>query len=131
MRDRGGRQLPPVFNMNWGNAKKGKKYILIPIYFVYYIISYITKIGCIWKAIFKIPCPGCGYTRAILSMLRLDIEKAWNYHPMFWASFLIAAYFIFEGEVFRNKFINSVIGWMIILGFLVVWILRLSNGIIV
>lgn len=111
--------------MNWENAKKKKKYILIPVYIVCYIISYLTGIRCIWKHFFGIPCPGCGFTRSVISMVCLDFKSAWHYHPMFWSSFLILAYFVFEGDVFRNKKVNAFVGWGIVAGFLIVWIVRL------
>lgn len=131
MRYRGREPAAPCFAMNWEGAKKKEKYILIPIYFVLYLISHFTGIRCIWKTLFKIVCPGCGYTRAVLNMYRLDLSEAWKYHPMFWSSFIIVAYFVFEGEVFKNKIVNRVIGWLIIIGFLVVWVSRLINGIVV
>ncbi len=32
---------------------------------------------------FHIPCPGCGVTRAYFSLFALDLESAFEYHPLF------------------------------------------------
>ena len=45
-----------------------------------------------------ISCPGCGITRAFVSVCRLDFAKAWYYHPMIFylipvAPVLAVAYF--------------------------------------
>lgn len=37
---------------------------------------------CQFRNIFDIPCPGCGLTRAFISMGHLDFVSAWNYHPI-------------------------------------------------
>lgn len=39
-------------------------------------------IGCPIHYFTGIPCPGCGMTRAILSLLRLDLGGALYYHPL-------------------------------------------------
>ena len=39
---------------------------------------------CPFKNIFGLPCPGCGMTRAFLSVLHLDVKSAFHFHPLFW-----------------------------------------------
>lgn len=117
--------------MNWQNAKKKDKYIIIPIYILVYYVSYLTRIQCVWKKLIGISCPGCGFTRSVLCMLRLDFRQAWTYHPMYWSVFLIAALFIFEGDLFRNKKINIITIILLLAGFLCVWIYRLYMGIVI
>lgn len=34
---------------------------------------------------FRFPCPGCGMTRAWVSVLKGDIGAAAEYHPLWWA----------------------------------------------
>jgi hypothetical protein len=36
---------------------------------------------CFFKMIFKIPCPGCGLTRAFRAFIRLQFLEAFHYHP--------------------------------------------------
>lgn len=40
-------------------------------------------IGCPFYFATHIICPGCGMTRAFTSLFRLDIAKAFAYHPLF------------------------------------------------
>ena len=117
--------------MNTEKAKRKEKYIIIPIYLICYSISYLTGIHCLWEHFFAVPCPGCGFTRAVLCMLRFDFRKAWDYHPMYWSAFLIVLLFVFEGEIFKNQAANKVTVSIVLSGFLIVWFYRLSMGIVV
>lgn len=46
-------------------------------------IAYGLIFGCTYKKLLGIPCPGCGMTRAWLSLLRGDIIGAFRWHPLF------------------------------------------------
>ena len=35
-------------------------------------------IPCLWKSIFRFQCPGCGLTTAFISLLELDLRKAYE-----------------------------------------------------
>jgi hypothetical protein len=48
--------------------------------------------ACPFKAVFGIPCPGCGMTAAIGELLHGRVREAWNTHPfapIFFVAFLI------------------------------------------
>lgn len=45
---------------------------------------YLLDLGCVFKGITGLSCPGCGMTRAWLAALRLDLAAAVAYHPLFW-----------------------------------------------
>lgn len=49
------------------------------------LLFLIFSIPCPIKYITGISCAGCGMTRAWLSVLRLDLALAFEYHPLFWA----------------------------------------------
>lgn len=102
-----------------------ERWLLIPIYGLYCLIGCLTEIGCVWKKIFGIPCPGCGFTRAVFCMLSLDFKTAFSYHPMFWSSIILALYFVFDGHVFKNKLVNKIVILSIIALFFITWIVRL------
>ena len=36
---------------------------------------------CWFYNLFEYPCPGCGLTRAVANISRLDFASAWDYHP--------------------------------------------------
>ena len=56
------------------------------------VLNTVLKVGCLAKAIFTIPCPVCGMTRAFLSLLRLDLSAAMRYNPAFWTVPLICIF---------------------------------------
>jgi len=44
-------------------------------------ILYVSGIGCPIKYVTSIPCPTCGVTRALFSLVRGDIKGYLYYHP--------------------------------------------------
>jgi hypothetical protein len=55
-----------------------------------YVIMSAVGIGCPIKYITGISCPGCGMTRAYLSVLRLDMMSAFEYHPLWFCVPVVA-----------------------------------------
>jgi len=53
--------------------------ICLLIFFGILLLSMFYR--CPLYAVSGIPCPGCGMTRAFLSLLRLDFAAAWNWNP--------------------------------------------------
>lgn len=48
----------------------------------YYLLLFLFRISCPFLAIFKIPCPGCGSTRALLSLIGGNYKSYIDYNPM-------------------------------------------------
>jgi hypothetical protein len=46
-------------------------------------VALYVAIGCPFRLLTGIPCPGCGMTRAFLSAFQLDFRSAFLYHPLF------------------------------------------------
>ena len=97
--------------------------------FVAWLALYLLDIGCIFRFMTGIPCPGCGMTRAWLAALRLDFAVAFAYHPLFWVvpiAFVLA--FVCE-EVASSKLKRGIDIAATVLCVLVVavWIVRLIN----
>lgn len=90
-------------------------------------IFHCLDIPCISKTIFHISCPGCGYTRSLLSVLRLDFVNAWNYHPLFWLFPILVILFFKDGVIFSKKIYNTILLSAIGFLFLITWIVRLIN----
>ena len=51
---------------------------------VYAVFFSKTGIGipCIFRKITGLMCPGCGTTRMLVSLLKLDFVSAWSYNPV-------------------------------------------------
>ena len=49
----------------------------------FYLLLQCVGITCPIKFITGVSCPGCGMSRAWLSLLRLDFSAAYNFHPLF------------------------------------------------
>lgn len=82
---------------------------------------YLCPINCI----FKIPCPGCGMTRACKAALRFDFKAAFQFNCLFPIPFALAFYHLFRryirigkvGEIilFSASGAALVIRWIIIM----------------
>ena len=91
--------------------------------FVAWLALYLLDIGCIFRLMTGIPCPGCGMTRAWLAALRLA------YHPLFWVvPFAFVLAFVRE-EVASSKLKRGIDIAVTMLCVLVVavWIVRLIS----
>ena len=87
----------------------------------------LVNISCIFKELFGIACPGCGMTRATLAALSLNFGKAYYYHPLFWCLPLLLGYFLYDGSLFKRKWLNR--SFLALFGvlFVAVWVLRAAN----
>lgn len=86
---------------------------------------WLLRLPCIWKALLHIPCPGCGMTRAWVSLLELDFAAAFRYHPMFWSVPLVVILWLLDGKLFRRRFWNIGLCVVIFAGFMIHWLLSL------
>ena len=92
---------------------------------LYVVLLRLGGLTCLIRAIFGIPCPGCGMTRAVLSLLSFDLPQALAYHPLVLLTPLICLYVLFDG-LFGKK-TDTVLITLIAAAFMVVWILRLTG----
>lgn len=102
--------------------KNLKEKILVTIlYLCVILLMYYLNISCIFIQLFNAPCPGCGMTRALLSALRFDFVKAFDFHPMFWSVPILYLYFLFDCNLFKSKKMNIVLFACISIGFAFNW----------
>ena len=63
--------------------RKHQDLILVPAVLIVYVgASFILPMKCPILWLTGISCPGCGITRALISLCRLDFATAWQYNPM-------------------------------------------------
>jgi len=79
--------------------------LLFSILFVIIAISGTIKLDCIFKKLFNISCPGCGLTRSIRAILRLDIILSFKYNifgPILFIILVIGIIFLIK-DIIKNE----------------------------
>ena len=85
----------------------------------------LLKIPCPTMRFLNIPCPCCGMTRAWLRVLRWDIPGAFSMHGMFWSVPLLIVYYLFDGKLFKKKWLDRSVHILLAVGFTFNWIVHL------
>ncbi len=95
------------------------------------LVSYIFKLGCPLKFVTGISCPGCGMTRAYLSLLHGDVKGAFFYHPLFFVLPLALVVYWARSIVGQRK--CDIIMAILILSLLILYVYRMfcSDGSVV
>lgn len=73
--------------------------VLIILYILYIFIGQPPIFNCIIHENFGIFCPGCGCTRALISLFQGNIIKSLYYNPTILYSFIILSIYIFSNTV--------------------------------
>lgn len=71
--------------------------------------SEVTGTICLIRGMIGIPCPSCGMSRAIITILNGDFISAFRYHPLFWLPFVILISSIITRRHFKKILIVSII----------------------
>lgn len=88
-------------------------------------VLYFLDVPCLFLTLAKIPCPGCGMTRALFAFLHFDLVTAFTLHPMFWSLPFLYLYFLFDDGLFTSRRANSILLHCIGIGFLMQWVLKI------
>lgn len=101
----------------------------IGVLFIAWLALYLLDIGCVFRLMTGIPCPGCGMTRAWLAALRLDFAAAFAYHPLFWVVPIAFVLAFVRDEAAPSRLKRGIDVVVIVLCVLVVavWIVRLVS----
>ena len=105
---------------------------------LFYGVLQLVGITCPIKFITGISCPGCGMTRAWLSLLlRGDLEAAFHYHPLFWILIPGVPLFLcrhrfseMTRKMCRHRFsgrVRKIAGYALILLFFAVYAVRMAS----
>ncbi len=101
--------------------------VFICAFIIYILLSYIFHfVNCPIKLCIGYPCPGCGMTRACLSIFRFDFKSAFHYNPFVFLLPFLLWIVIFRQRPWISKIYNNTFFWIIILVLVVVvYVLRL------
>lgn len=99
--------------------------LLTTVYLLLVSVFWLFDVPCLFERFLGVSCPGCGMSRAVLSALRWDLAAAFSYHPMFWSMPVLYVYFLCNGRLFPNKYLDYGILIAIALGFFINWLAKL------
>ena len=97
----------------------------ISIVAIFYLFLGMMGITCPIKYVTGISCAGCGMSRAMLSLLRLDVNAAFHYHPLFALPFVAAILFFLRDRIPR-KVLRAIFIVMVAV-FIAVWLIRMFD----
>lgn len=89
-------------------------------------VGHLLPFFCPFKAITGIPCPGCGMTRAVLSVARGDFDAAYHDNPFVFLLLFIVVISVmpelWRGRVFGNsRFMADSFFSIALAGILIFW----------
>lgn len=115
-----------IFNKNINSfiLKHEEICFMILMIFLAFIL-HILHIGCIARFLTGVSCPGCGMTRAMIHVAKLDFKTAIYYHPLVFTMPILGILFIYKNKI--NVIVLNTILMFILILFLLVYILRLID----
>ena len=99
------------------------------------ILYMLAKIGypfpCVFRKTTGLNCPGCGNTRAVLALLRLDLHEMIRMNLLFpaeigyliWVCFYSARLYLKTGRISIGSG-HSVLDWSFLIALIIWWIVR-------
>ncbi len=81
--------------------------ILISFLIIYFILNELLDVGipCLFYEITGYYCPGCGITRLLFSLLKLDFYQAFRYNPLIFILIIITGIYLLVKFILK-KFMN-------------------------
>ncbi|MFB6317829.1 DUF2752 domain-containing protein [Saccharicrinis sp. FJH54] len=120
------------------NRSIGTGMVLSALFYLYYpFLSFHSKEtlyldGCIFKSVTHLPCPGCGYDRAMNQLVRNNWSEAFHYNALFPFLILLSLFILVAGikiTLSGKLFSISKTTLYIILGLVIAsWIMKFIMG---
>ncbi len=91
-----------------------------------YVSALLFGWNCPVKYLTGRPCPGCGLSRALAALLRLDFRAAFRFHPMVFVWPPVVLYALFgKKPLFGSKVHERVLLWSTVALHISIWLVRL------
>ena len=88
----------------------------------YFLNRYLgLSIPCLFHELTGLYCPGCGVTRMLFSLLKLDFYQAFRYNPLLFIMLVIYIFFTLFKVVFKKKIIISEKVYFVILILVIIY----------
>lgn len=124
MREKMGQKFVRRFKDGWEILKNDIKgtWVGFAVFGVYFLVGrYVLYSLCPSVVITGFPCPGCGLTRAVLSIFRGDFRAAWQLHPFSYVLLLYLAAFFVRRYVQQKALTHFLKGLLVILVAMVIF----------
>lgn len=108
--------------------KRGLKGLVVLLLLVAaaFVSAILVGTGCPVKSLIGIPCPGCGLSRAAVSLLRFDLTAAFRYHPMVFVLPPVVLLVLFgKKPLLGSKTRERTLLWSVLGIWAAVWLVRL------
>lgn len=96
------------------NLLKYRRILIVLLFAVYFAVAYAVMgyfdITCVFLELFGLPCPGCGMTRALLSVLRLDFLMAARYNVVIFFMPYVFLYILCDFKKRYHKYLLAAVG---------------------
>ncbi len=93
---------------------------------VIYSLLYVFHVPCLYKALFRISCAGCGMSRAWLCVLQGELDMAFSLHPLFWSVPILYLYILADGHLVGCRWVDRTVLAVLLGAFGVLAVLRLT-----
>lgn len=106
-------------------SKLKEKLLYCLLFAVIVLIWTVFPLVCPFRFFFKIPCPGCGLTRAFEALVHLNLKGAFKMNAMFWSIPVLVIFYFLDGKIFKAKWLNILVLVLIFLGFFINWLFKI------
>ncbi len=91
-----------------------------------FISAFYLKLGCPIRFFTGISCPGCGMSRALVALFRLDFPLAFEMHPLVFL-LPVAVFVYFTRKLIPKKFLKLLYAFALIL-LITVYVARMTQN---
>ena len=96
---------------------------IVVVIAAFYGVLHLIGVNCPIRFLTGISCPGCGMTRAWISLLQGNLSAAVSYHPLLFTVVPAVIAVFFRSRIPKRIF--SILTWALILLFLAVYLYRM------